>query len=244
MGLWERCLDLIRRRGGSPSRGDCTLGLHSLQSDVSQMGSAQLDALISGAFAPRLNALGFEQIRPRRWVRSSKLPIREIVQVQALKGASYGPRWGFSLDFVPLFRKGHFRWKRTAKSADFDLCIDPEDELDSNGRYRFAYGLPGYPPPTIAAKAALTIEHATRDFDRISSLRDVAALFEARAVRRYGRFSPENYISTHLAWGLTLLALQQGRAGEEHLALFCARFGPARDHPMLLKAVAEAQRLD
>jgi hypothetical protein len=76
----------------------------------------------------RVSAAGFEPVGPRRWVSCVNPPIRRIFEFQALKGATYSARWGFSLDFVSALRGGRLRWKRSSKAAAFDLCIDPIDE--------------------------------------------------------------------------------------------------------------------
>jgi hypothetical protein len=83
----------------------------------------KIDEIIGAELSP----LDLEQIRPRRWVATAQPPIRSIFEFQALKGANYSARWGLSLDFVPLWRADGLRWKRTAKTANFDLCIDPID---------------------------------------------------------------------------------------------------------------------
>jgi hypothetical protein len=84
----------------------------------------KIDEIIGAELSP----LGFEQIRPRRWVATAQPPIRSIFEFQALKGATYSARLGLSLDFVPLWHADGLRWKRTAKTANFDLCIDPIDQ--------------------------------------------------------------------------------------------------------------------
>src|SRR4051794_14507962 len=88
----------------------------------------QLDEIIAVTFEPQLSALGFTRGSARRWVRESKSPVREIFRLQAMKGATYSSAWGFDLTYVPLFRSGSFRSKRTLKACDFDLTIDPIDE--------------------------------------------------------------------------------------------------------------------
>jgi hypothetical protein len=90
----------------------------------------KIDEIIGAELSP----LGFEQIRPRRWVATAQPPIRRIFEFQALKGATYSARWGLSLDFVPLWRADGLRWKRTAKTANFDLCIDPIDQYGGPAR--------------------------------------------------------------------------------------------------------------
>jgi hypothetical protein len=83
---------------------------------------------IDESIGAELSPLGFERIRPRRWVAAARPLVRSIFEFQALKGATYSARWGFSLDFVPLWHADGLKWKRTAKTANFDLCIDPIDQ--------------------------------------------------------------------------------------------------------------------
>lgn len=44
-----------------------------------------------------------------------------------MKGASYVPIWGISLDFVPHVAGNRLAWHRTDKSARMDLVYDPVD---------------------------------------------------------------------------------------------------------------------
>src|SRR5262249_33447793 len=89
--------------------------------------AAELDGIFAESFGSILSAQGFEQVDRRRWVRSAKLPIREMFSIVAMKGACFSPCWGFSLDFVPHVSGSSVRWHRTAKAAIFDLCYDPID---------------------------------------------------------------------------------------------------------------------
>ena len=84
-----------------------------------------------------LAAHGFEPVAPRRWVRSSRAPIRDILEVRALKGVSYSPTWGFSLDFVPhVTAGGDTKWHRTPKSARYDLVYWPMDHAPRESEAR------------------------------------------------------------------------------------------------------------
>jgi hypothetical protein len=64
--------------------------------------------------------------RPRKWVRA-RPPIRDLIEVVAMKGASLIPRWGISLDFVPHVQGDAIRWHRSDKSAIADIVYDPVD---------------------------------------------------------------------------------------------------------------------
>ena len=59
---------------------------------------------------------------------------------------------------------------------------------------------------------------------------------------RFQRFSLENYVQTHLAWGLALVATGKAADGETHIKLHCERFGIDRDAPLLRRAETEAAR--
>src|SRR5260370_14023875 len=87
----------------------------------------EMDGIFANTFGTALSLCGFDQINRRKWVRSSRTPIRELFRITAMKGASFSPVWGFSLDFVPHFSGSTIRWHRSNKSAIFDLCYDPID---------------------------------------------------------------------------------------------------------------------
>ncbi len=52
-----------------------------------------------------LGPLDFAPGSGRRWIRTTKSPIREIFRLQPLKGATYSCVWGFDLEFVPVFTR-------------------------------------------------------------------------------------------------------------------------------------------
>jgi hypothetical protein len=201
--------------------------------------AGKIDELVGAELSP----LGFKQIRPRRWIQTARSHIRDIFEFQALKGDTYSARWGLSLDFVPLLRADRLRWKRTANTANFDLCIDPIDE----------YGmLPNWcsfsrSAPPREGRMAFAAEEATRaaklDFSRANSVSNVVAMFRERAAMRFQRFSLENYTQTHLAWGLSLIAIGELTEGEQHLELFCARFSIDRHDRMIRQAILTAQNV-
>jgi hypothetical protein len=196
----------------------------------------KIDQFIGGHLAP----LGFERTRPRHWVQTSRLHIRSIFEFQALKGGQYSARWGLSLDFVPRLRAGELRWKRTAKTANFDLCIDPIDEHGYVPRWcSFSRSTPpGEDRMALTAKA--TTRAAKLDFGRVTSIFDVIAIFRQRAAMRFRRFSLPNYVQTDLAWGLSLIAVREVAEGERHLQLFCDRFLIDRQDKMIRQAILAA----
>jgi hypothetical protein len=214
----ERALEEMRNR------------MSSLVSEMNSVLCAELPSLP-----------GFEPVRPRRWVGSAKAPIREIFEFQALKGATYSARWGFSLDFVPVIRNGRATWKRTSKSAEFDLCIDPVDELGAPAAW-CSFVQEEIKTAAFIRIAATASRAARRDFDRVESINDVVAIFSERASMSFRRFSLENYIQTHLAWGLGLIAVGESKRGAEHVKEFCERQGLDRELPSIRKAEHEAAK--
>jgi hypothetical protein len=205
--------------------------------------AARIDMIVHAQLSP----LGFERIRPRFWVEGQGPPIRRLFEFQALKGASYSARWGFSLDFVPIQRSSRLQWKRTAKTASFDLCIDPIDQAgevpDSWYVSRFIFPLKSYD----WSKFTRTVKNATLvaqpDFSRIISIGDIVAIFNERSAMKFRRFSLENYIQTHLAWGLCLMAIGEAEEGERHLEKYCDRFSVDRTDRIICEAEREAKRI-
>jgi hypothetical protein len=201
----------------------------------------RIDAALRAELAP----MGFHLVRPRRWVSGTKGSIRRIFEFQATRGAGYSARWGFSLDFVPIARNGYLRWKRTPKGADFDLCIDPIDEFGDVPDWCSFVHLPGYmeaDTDQIIQAVKDSTGAARNDFARVESVGDLISMFRNRAQMTFRRFSLENYVQTHLAWGLGLTAIGQHREGDTHISLFCAQRGIDRNDPLLRKAETEAAR--
>lgn len=200
--------------------------------------------LIIGA---ELSPLGFERSRLRRWVAAVQPPIRKIVEFQALKGSVYSARWGFYLDFVPLLHSDELRWKGTAKTADFDLCIDPIDQagvqLDwcSFPRPIWPHDVGNFAKIDFAVKESMRA--AKLDFGRANSISDIVAMFEERATMRFQRFALEHYTQTHLAWGLSLIAIGETAEGERHIKLFCVRYLIDRNDRMIRQAVLAAKEV-
>jgi hypothetical protein len=116
MGYWDRILKYAR---GGPE---------AIDGWPEPLPIAEFKGAVAQTLGAALAVHGFEQVAPRRWVRSTRAPIRDLIELQALKGMSYCPMWGVSLDFVPhLTARGDVRWHRSAKSARFDLVYRPID---------------------------------------------------------------------------------------------------------------------
>lgn len=201
--------------------------------------------IVNDALRAELSPEGFELIGRCRWVSGTTEPIRRIFEFNPLKGATYSARWGFSLDFVPVLRNGRLRQKRTSKSAEFDLCIDPIDERGTPPDWCSLSDL-GRSDSSAIKNITRVATDATRaartDFARVGSVGDLAAVFHERAQMSFRRFSLENYTQTQIAWGLALIATGKSAEGEAHIALFCEQYDIDRDDPILRKAEADASR--
>ncbi|TIS88463.1 hypothetical protein [Mesorhizobium sp.] len=188
---------------------------------------------LEGTLAP-----DFQRVGDLFWVGSPTDHIRYLLKFQAMKGMTFSACWGVSIDFVPIFRGGSLRWKRTAKSADFDLCIDP---IDSSGRIPSWCSFYSNDRAHRVERASLAaLNAAQRDWSRITALKDVADSFERRSKIESRRFSLENYVQTDLAWGLALVAVGEADRGQRHLDAFCERFAVAPETTILAKARSEA----
>ena len=116
MGYWDRFQKYMR---GGPA---------AIDGWPASIPVEEFNEAIGKTLGLALSENGFELVAPRRWVRSSRAPIRDLLEVQALKGVSYTPVWGFSLDFVPhVTTGGDTKWHRTPKSARFDFMYRPID---------------------------------------------------------------------------------------------------------------------
>lgn len=116
MGYWDRILKYMR---GGPD---------AIDGWPAPIPIEEFNQAVGRTLGSALASRGFDALGPRRWVRSRRAPIRDLVELQALKGTSYCPMWGLSLDFVPhVTSAGHVEWHRTAKSARFDLVYRPID---------------------------------------------------------------------------------------------------------------------
>ena len=209
------------------------------------MGSSYLDDTIRHAYGPLLEPHGFSMTRPRKWVRDKKVPIREVFQIYTLKsGMVFSPRWGFGVDFVPLFWSRKPRWHRTNKSCELDLIIDPRDlGGDPSDWHSFSHS-PRHAAitlPQLRAVAYRTVPFVLQDFSRVSSLHDLEALYAEREKLPYRRFSLDNYVQSYISWALVCCALGREERCGELLDRFCARHNVDKKHPMLLKALEQAR---
>lgn len=199
--------------------------------------------IIANAMGERVSQ--YDRVADLKWVSEPRQHIRTLVHFQAMKGATYSGRWGFSVDFVPVLSGlsnsvRRLASKRTAKAAAFDLCLDPIDSADRVPKWcSFDWLTPN--PKRIAEVGAAVFESAFRDFDRITNLRDLRALFHQRSKMKFIRFSLFNYTQTDLCWGLVCIACGDEHEGMSRIEAFCARFSVDLQSKTLLKAIETAR---
>jgi hypothetical protein len=205
--------------------------------------AARIDMILHA----ELSSYGFERVRPRHWVDSTLAPIRRIFEFQPLKGDSYSARWGFSLDFVPRLKNGKLAWKRTTKTACFDLRFDPIDQEPGRVEWcrfsRFILPYKIYDWSKVTRAVVNGAKAARSDFKRVRSVRDIVETFREKSVMKFYRFSLENYIQTHIAWGLCLISIGERDEAEDHLQKFCLQFSVDRNDRILRAAEDTARTL-
>ena len=176
MGHWDRILKYIR---GGPS---------AIDGWPDPIPAAELAETVERTLGAALHAIGFETVGPRRWVRSTRAPVRDVIELGALKGSCYAPAWGLSLDFVPhLTAKGEGRWHRTAKQARFDLVHRPLDYAATAEENReWTLGSMATRPELaedLARVTRLTLAEAPRLWDRVRAPEDLPGIYDEYARR-------------------------------------------------------------
>jgi hypothetical protein len=185
---------------------------------------ADVESEIDIAFGPLLEPIGFMKHGRRRWVRSQKLPIRELFEIGASRCGRYSPVWGFSSGFVPFFDGHRFRCRNTDKNADMDLVIDPIDITATVPPQAFSF-MPGCDPQvpvrSIRDCAAHFVPLAIVDFSRVQTPHDFCRFFLERSRLRYRRIQFHMYAQHKLAFGFVLIMVGRREEGIEKIREFC-----------------------
>jgi hypothetical protein len=179
-----------------------------IEDAVNLVPAAEIDAVTSSIVDPLLTAAGFRVADRRRWVRSMA-PIRHVFQITALKGATFVPRWGISLDFVPHLKGKTLAWHRTEKSALLDLVYDPND-FDPGWRQNNAVICALYGPDRVRRDAERVLPGAiARALSMFEGVRDLSSVMAfanwlRTAERPANRFGFENYTQQPIAYAFLL----------------------------------------
>ena len=210
--------------------------------------AADLDRIIAADFGPALQQRGFEMVGRRKWVRSSKRPIRELFLIQALKGRALSPYWGFSLDYVPHVSRSAVGWHRTPKSARLDLRFDPLDYESVNGRDPERWVIPsinGLERTRVAASrcAREAVQVAEEFWNLVETVYDLPQAFELQRNRPSIRFSFYNYVQHLLAYAFTLVKIRRESEAEKELRFYLENYNvPNHANSRLKQLFAEALR--
>jgi hypothetical protein len=170
VGYWDRFLKYMR---GGPD---------AIDGWPDPIPIEEFNHAIARTLGVALSENGFEAVAPRRWVRSSRAPIRDLLEIQAGKGVSYSPMWGFSLDFVPhVTANGETKWHRTAKSARFDLGYRPTDYVPVASETRQWDVSPVATPEELQEDLSrvtrMVMAQAMPFWERVRGIEDLPAVF-------------------------------------------------------------------
>jgi hypothetical protein len=205
---------------------------------------AEIEPYITQAFGDRLEPRGFRLVAKRRWIRSTKTPIRELFSIVALKGGTYSPCWGISCGCVPILKSGKFKRQNTERAAAADLLIDPIDVTGKVDRHTISF-IPGadmrVPVEQITACARHFVPLALADFDRVQDLSAFCRFFEERRALEYRRFQCFMYVQHGLASGFVEILCGRFDQGRRRLAAFCAEHDVDYDDPVLTECIRSAE---
>lgn len=170
MGFWDRFLKYAR---GGPE---------AIDGWPDPIPIEKFNQALARTLGTALLGNGFEAVAPRRWVRSSRAPIRDVLEVRALKGVSYSPMWGFSLDFVPhVTTSGETKWHRTAKSARFDLAYWPIDFAPLASERRdwdvSPFATPDELQEDLVRVTRMVMAHAVPFWERVRGIEDLSSVY-------------------------------------------------------------------
>lgn len=163
---------------------------------------------------------GFEPVAPRRWVRSTRAPIRDLLEIQAGKGVSYSPMWGFSLDFVPhVTRSGEIKWHRTAKSARFDLEYQPTEDAPLASETRdwdvSPVATPDELQEDLSRVTRLIMAKAIPFWERVRGIEDLPAVYRQQRIRQSANLPFVSFAQQALASAFVLAKSGDGDGRSE-----------------------------
>lgn len=211
--------------------------------------------LLRQKLEPELVPLGYEEVTPQRWVRSTFVPIRHVLEVHTLKSGIYTPFWYLSLDFVPHLTAARVTWHRTPKSVHPDLRYDPLDQIERDRWHeeldawcvnpRGSRRSVGAAAERLAAWAA---PRADQWLNRAQRVDQLPALFAGAEQLPSTRFSFRNYYKQQMSWAFAVAACGHEAEARSRLELFLDRHGDALTEAQQselverLTAVAQASR--
>ncbi len=201
--------------------------------------AADLHVALEREYGSRLEPAGFRFMGRDTWVRATKLPIRELVTIHALKGGGYAPGWGLSCGLAPVSKGKAFRHQSTDKNAAMDLNLSFGTDLLAGPRVTFIAGYTTVVPvDAIRRSAEFFLPRAMVDFDRVRTLPDFCTVYH----QCEAKFQDFRIWAQHDIVG-SFISILQGRQAEgiERLHELCARRGLSFDDPVLAECIRRAE---
>jgi hypothetical protein len=234
MGYWDRILKYMQ---GGPD---------AIDGWPAPIPIEEFNQALGRTLGSALSEKGFELVAPRRWVRSRRAPIRDLLEVQALKGMSYSPVWGFSLDFVPhVTTGGDTKWHRTPKSARLDLVYWPSDDVSLPSEARDWSASPMATPEELqddlARVTRMVMAQAIPFWERVRGIEDLPGLYREHRRRLSGGLSFANFPQQVLAEAF-VLAKSGGDAGRDELAEYIRTYDVGPETAKRLQELLELVR--
>jgi hypothetical protein len=194
------------------------------------LSAADFHTLLVRAFDLRLEPLGFQSIVALKWVRGDGGPIRQVIELSALKGLGRSPRWGVSLQYVPHIAGNKLSWHRSARGARIDLGYDPLDYYNPLDMTAVDWRISPF-ADDVAQRAALVaglvVERAMPWLDAAADPEQLVAAFKREEVRQAVRFNFDNYVQYRLAFAFTLARLGQAEIAGAEFDRWVARNRPS-----------------
>ena len=189
--------------------------------------ASEIDAILENELGASLARKGFLIRSPRAYVRSRIPKIRDLIIIQPMKGASYAPCWGFSLDFVPHISRDALRWHRTDRSARLDLRFDPLDYLYPGSSEFNQWTIDSARGTRTARKdirriTTMLSKQAEAFFAQVQGEPDLLPAFQREAAREAVRFNFYNYSQQPIAYAFILARLGDLDSAKAELEKACA----------------------
>lgn len=231
MGYWDRFLKYMR---GGPE---------AIDGWPDPIPIEEFNQAIARTLGSALSQKGFEPVAPRRWVRSGRAPIRDILEIQATKGVSYTPMWGFSLDFVPhVTASGETKWHRTPKSARFDLVYRPIDYASLASEARewdvSPVATPAELQEDLARVTRMVVAQAMPFWDRARSIADLPGVYREHRSRPAAGLPFASFPQQVLASAF-VLAMSGDEAGRAELAAYIRAHDVPQESATTLETLLE-----
>jgi len=205
---------------------------------------ADIEPHINEAFDGQLVPHGFARVARRKWVRSTKTPIRELFVINSLKGGRFSPAWGFSTGLVPYRTTSGFKRQSTDKNSIMDLLVDPIDVTANVPKQTFSF-ITGFHSEIPLKPIQECAKHfgplACADFDRVQDLHDFCQFFLRRERIRYKRLGFYTYVQHGLTSGFVMLFTGNVEGGLSQIRRFCDSWDLRFDDPVLTECIAHAQ---